>query len=277
MNAKPVSEDTKKRDEANKALIRRIRTGDQIALSKLCEDNEAFVRLCARKHIGAHGSDLAEEDLIQEGMIGLIKAAEKADPDRPETFLSYAGFYIEQAMIKANGDQGFAISFPEQTMSEIGKLQKADKELQHLQGEERIAALAKALSMSPDKVRELLSYTEYLTLARMDKTVAEEGDSKSLGDSVSYGEDEPFEKTDGHIEKEALKDAASEMTECLDDKERSVIELRFGLAGKIKQTLEEVAHRLKTTKERIRQIEARAMRKMRHFARERTYSRFSKK
>lgn len=267
-NTDALSEDTENQDKKNKELIKRFQSGDNNALALLCENNYGFVRTRARKHIAAHGSDLSEEDLIQEGYIGLIRAAKKADTNREETFLAYAGWFIEQAMIQANNSQGFAIRFPEDIMNEISKVMKIDKELQDLNGEERLSALAARLNLPQKRVEELLHWAENLCLARVDKPVGDDGDDTSIIDYMTYDADGPFEKTDGLVGKEALKDAVSKVTHCLDEKEKRVIEMRFGLSGQKKHTLDEAAKVLNVPKERIRQLETKAMKKMRYFARE---------
>lgn len=257
------TEPGKSKDERNKELVKRYQAGDKSALEKLCASNYGFVKMKAQACLGAYGSDLTEEDLVQEGFIGLIKAAENADPDREETFLTYAGWHVYAHMSSANINQGFAIRIPVNTMQEVVRLSKADTLYQHLHGSERILALAEHLGVSVGRIIELLKISDYLHLARADKPMDSNDEDLRLKDFFRYNPENSFDNIDENLEKEELAKALATAMECLSERERDVILLRFGFINGEEYTLETIGRWYGLSRDRIRQIEAKALRKMR--------------
>ena len=250
-----------KRDKQNKELIRQYRSGDKSALGELCRVNIGFVRKVALDYYGMYGSDLPEDDLIQEGYIGLMRAADTYDPENGAKFLTYAWWYIFQRVIAANVNQGFTIRIPTNLMNEVGRLMKADTLFQQKHGKERIKAISNHLGISEERVRELWRVTELLHLARADKPMDSNDENLRLKDFFQYKTDNSFNDMERQIENYDLSQTLVKMMkERLTEREQEVIYLRF-----VHQyTLEEIGKKyFNLSKDRIRQIEAKALRKMR--------------
>ena len=237
-------------------LANRIAEGDQSAKNELVEANLRLVVSLARHY---QGCGLSYQDLIQEGNIGLIKAAEKFDVSKGFRFSTYASWWIKQALSRAIADQSRTIRIPVHMTENINKFKKTERELlNQLNREPKIKEIADAMSISEKQAKEIQSYIVEPT--SLDIQVGDDDDT-TIG---SFIEDTHFINPESAYIKESNGDVINAVLDTLSDREANILRLRFGIGGKKAMTLEEVGKEYGLTRERIRQIEAKALRKLRH-------------
>ena len=248
-------------NEEEQELSERMAQGDVQARKRLSEANLRLVVSIAKKHVG---HNLAFLDLIQEGNLGLIKAVEKFDHTKGFKFSTYATWWIRQAITRAIADQARTIRIPVHMVETINKVKKVSSQLLHKNGHEPSAEeIAAELDMSVDKVREILRVSQ--EPVSLETPIGEEEDSH-LGDFIPDDDaPSPADAASHTLLKEQLSGVLSTLT----PREEKVLRLRFGLEDGRSRTLEEVGKEFNVTRERIRQIEAKALRKLRHPSRSR--------
>jgi len=242
--------------EEEKYYALRMREGDENAKNIIVEANLRLVVSIAKKHIG---KGLAFLDLIQEGNLGLMKAVDKFDPDKGYKFSTYATWWIRQAIVRAIADQGRTIRIPVHMVETIHKVSRASRQLLQEYGRDPTPdEIAAKIGMPVEKVRDTMKYA--IEPISLETPIGEEEDSH-LGDFIP---DEDSLSPSSAAAYTLLKEQLDEVLHTLTPREEQVLRLRFGLEDGRQRTLEEVGKEFSITRERIRQIEAKALRKLRH-------------
>ena len=235
-------------------LAKKAENGDVEARNKMVEHNLKLVVSIARRY---HSSTMTLDDLIQEGNIGLMKALEKYDYRLGYKFSTYATWWIRQSVTRAISDQSRTIRIPVHMVETINKLNKAKIKLSNeLNREPTLEELSKELGIPVRKIKEISEYG--ISPVSLDTPIGEDGES-NLSDFI---EDDKFENAQEKLEKEELANRVVEMLDTLSARESNVLKMRYGIGYSRSYTLEEIGNKYGITRERIRQIEARAMKRL---------------
>ncbi|MDR0403638.1 MAG: RNA polymerase sigma factor RpoD/SigA [Treponema sp.] len=244
--------------EEEDETAREAAAGNKKAQDKLVNANLRFVVNVAKKY---QGQGLPLEDLISEGNIGLLNAVQRFDVDKGYHFISYAVWWIRQAILKAICEKSRMIRLPLNRVNELVQIEKVRKFVQD-GSEPEVKEVARLLNMDQGKVTELLSISR--DMISLENPVYAEKNSSSLGDFI---EAEQYQSPDAHVVESALQDDIEMVLDTLDRKEAEVIRCRYGLGNKTPLSLKEIGERFNLTKERIRQIEKKALKRLQHPAR----------
>jgi RNA polymerase primary sigma factor len=243
--------------EEEKDYARRAAKGETLAKNKLIQGNLRFVVNVAKKY---QNQGLPLADLISEGNIGLMNAIERFDVSKGYHFISYAVWWIRQAILKAICEKSRMIRLPLNRANELVQIEKVRKELQSgSRGDPEIQEIAKALDMNEDHVADLINISR--DMVSLDTPIYDEKDSSILSDFV---EDKGQKAPEESVIDRSLREDINAVLNTLSGKEADIIQYRFGLNGKRPMSLKEIGNRYALTKERIRQIEKKALKRLQH-------------
>jgi len=241
------------RDEENDCA-RKAAAGDKASKDKLVKANLRFVVNVAKKY---QNQGLPLSDLISEGNIGLMNAIERYDVDKGYHFISYAVWWIRQAILKAVCEKSRAIRLPLNRANELVQIEKARKNFEGLSEDAEIRDVAAYLNMDPEHVADIIAVSR--DLVSLDSPVYDERNASVVGDFI---ENDLYQSPEGYASELNLKEDLNAVLSTLTIKERQVVEYRFGINGRRPMSLKEIGDRMHLTKERIRQIEKAALKKI---------------
>lgn len=243
--------------EEENELARKAKEGDRKAFEKVINSNLRFVVSVAKKY---RGQGLPLSDLINEGNIGLITALEKFEPEKGYHFISYAVWWIRQSILKALSEKGRLVRLPLNRTNEFIQISKAKEKLSHEKGSDEVSAkeIAEEVGLEEALVKELITVTQ--DTVNLDSKVKGRNESETTLEEFL---EDPNGTPEDEIVNESLSDEVESLLSILSEKERNILQMRYGLNGEKPKSLKEIGDSYSLTKERIRQIEKRALERLR--------------